>query len=89
MNGLRDFKILNMAVFDFVATFIIVLIVHTIMWRNPLNMKNPNKRTYIQYIFSLILLFITFIGIGVIVHRIFNIESGLSEYLGFNDKPHR
>jgi fatty-acid desaturase len=76
-----------MAVFDYVATFIGVLIIHTIMWRNPLNMKNKENRTLSQYIISLILLYITFIGIGVIVHRLFNIESGLSFYLGFNDMP--
>lgn len=89
MYGLRDFKIFNMAVFDYIVTFIIVLIIHTIMWKNPLNMKNQNKRSWIQYVYSLLLLFITFIGIGVMIHRIFNIESGLSAHLGFNDNPIR
>ncbi len=89
MNGLRDYRIFNMAIFDLVATFIFVLIIHTIMWRNPLNMKKPNERTWVQYIISLILLYISFIGLGVIIHRIFRIESALSAYLGFNDKPNR
>lgn len=89
MNGIRDYRIFNMAIFDYVATFIVVLIIHTIMWRNPLKMKNPNKRTMIQYIASLILIYISAIGLGVIMHRIFGIESGLSGHLGLNDIPIR
>jgi hypothetical protein len=52
-------------------------------------MKKPNERTWVQYIISLTLLYISFIGLGVIIHRIFRIESALSAYLGFNDKPNR
>ena len=85
ITELRKFKILNMAIFDFIATFVCVFIIHYYMWTHPIYMKDPTKRTYVQYFTSLIFLFVTFIGIGVIMHYIFNIQSGLSAYLGFND----
>lgn len=84
---LRKFKIFNMAIFDFIATFVGVFILHYYMWSNPLDIKEPNKRTYIQYFTSLLLLFVAFIGIGVLLHYLFGIKSGLSAYLGFNDIP--
>jgi fatty-acid desaturase len=89
IETLRSFRIWNMAIFDYVATFIGAFIVHTIMWKNPLNMKNKDNRTPLQYIISLLFIFITFIGIGTIFHRLFSIQSGLSFYLGFNDNPIR
>ena len=76
-----------MALFDFAATFIVVILIHYYMWSRPIYMKDPSKRTTIQYIISLIFLFITFIGIGVIVHYFAGVQSGLSAYLGFNDMP--
>ena len=75
-----------MAIFDFVVTFIFVFILHFYMWQNS-NIQDKKKRTYIQYILSLLLLYVTFIGIGVMLHYIMGIKSGLSFYLGFNDKP--
>lgn len=86
---LRSFRIWNMAIFDYVATFIGAFIIHTILWKNPLNMKNKEKRTPLQYVMSLIFIFITFVGIGTLAHRLFGIQSGLSFYLGFNDNPIR
>ena len=89
INDLRRPKILNMAVFDLVATFIAAFIVHLVLWMHPLEMKNKNKRTAIQYLVSLTFIFIFFLGLGVIFHRIFGIQSALSGYLGFNDMPIR
>jgi len=78
-----------MAIFDYVATFIIVFLIHLYMWLNPIFMSNDNKnkRNYIQYFVSLLLLYIAFIGFAVILHYLFNIKSALSAYLGFNDMP--
>ena len=59
--NLRKYKIANMAVFDFIATFIFVFFIHLYMWKNPINIEKDN-RTYIQYFMSLIFLFISFIG---------------------------
>jgi len=84
--NLRKYKIANMAVFDFVATFIFVFFIHLYMWKNPINIEKDN-RTYIQYFMSLIFLFISFIGLAVIIHYIFGIKSALSAYLGFNSMP--
>jgi hypothetical protein len=89
ITELRRPKILNMALFDLTMTFIGAFITHLLLWSYPLNMKEKEKRTSLQYITSLILIFITFIGLGVIAHRIFNIQSALSAYLGFNDMPMR
>jgi hypothetical protein len=52
-------------------------------------MKDKNKRSYVQYFSSLVLIFVMFLGLGVIFHRIFGIKSALSGYLGFNDMPIR
>ncbi len=89
IEQLRKPKFLNMAIFDLVATFIGAFIVHILLWIYPLDMKEKEKRTSLQYVSSLILIFIMFLGLGVIFHRIFGIKSALSAYLGFNDMPIR
>lgn len=85
IENLRKYKVMKMALFDLVMTFIAVLIIHSLMWAYPLDMKEKNNRTWLQYISSLMLLFVSFIGLGVIFHRLFGIKSALSAYLGFND----
>jgi len=82
---LRQYRFLKMAIFDLVVTFIFALIVHSLLWTYPLEMKDKEQRTWIQYLFSLFLIFVTFLGLGIISHRIFGIKSTLSAYLGFND----
>jgi energy-converting hydrogenase Eha subunit A len=89
IEKLREPKFMNMAIFDLVGTFIISWIIHTVLWMYPIEMQNKEKRTYAQYIASVIFIFVMFLGIGVIFHRIFGIQSALSAYLGFNDMPIR
>lgn len=89
ISELRKPKLLNMAVFDLSATFIFAMIIHSVLWFNPFEMKNKEKRTHIQYITSAILIYIMFLMIGVIFHRMFGIQSAFSAYLGFNDMPIR
>ena len=88
--NIRDYRFLNIAIFDLVLTFIIAFLIHLYMWNYPLydDKKNIN-RTYIQYFLSLIYIFITFIGLGTLFHYIFGRKSALSHYLGFSDKPSR
>ena len=85
LQDLRKYRFYNMAIFDVVATFFIAFIVHYILWSNPLEMKDKSKRTYLQYFVSLVLIFLMFIALGVVFHRIFKIQSALSGYIGFND----
>ena len=87
IQQLRKPKFFNMAIFDLSATFIGAFLVHLVLWMFPLEMKDKNKRTIQQYLISLLLIFIMFLGIGVIFHRIFGIHSALSAYIGFNDMP--
>ena len=89
IDKLRKPKFFNMTIFDLIATFIGAFIVHILLWIYPLDMKEKEKRTSIQYFLSLLLIFIMFLGLGVIFHRIFGIKSALSAYLGFNDMPIR
>lgn len=89
INELRRPKFLNMAVFDLSATFLFSMIVHSLLWFYPHEMKNKEKRTYLQYTLSAILIYIMFLAIGVIFHRIFRVQSAFSGYLGFNDMPIR
>ncbi len=82
---LRSFKVLNLAIFDLVATFIGAFILHIFMWLYPYNKNNTkDNRTIYQYIISLLVIFFTFVGIGIIFHWVFNVNSKLSFYLGFN-----
>ena len=82
---LRSFKFYGMALFDLIATFIPAFILHLFMWLYPKRSNNHIiKRSIIQYIISLLVIFFTFIGIGIIFHWIFNVNSKLSSYLGFN-----
>ena len=87
IQQLRKPKFFNMAIFDLSSTFIGAFLVHLVLWMYPLEMKDKNKRTIQQYLISLLLIFIMFLGIGVIFHRIFGIQSALSAYIGFNDMP--
>lgn len=84
---LRKIRIFNLTVIDLVPTFIAAFIVHLVLWLYPLEMKDKEKRSVLQYMVSLALIFTMFLGLGVIFHRIFGIKSALSGYLGFNDMP--
>lgn len=88
INKLREPKILDMAIFDLVGTFVIAFIIHIIMWKNYKGV-NADKRTIMQYIISLLFIFTTLVGLGTIFHTFFGVSSALSYYLGFNDKPIR
>ena len=81
ITELRKYKFFNMAIFDLVGTFIIIWFIHLYMWMNIPN-ENKKNRNYIQYFLSLLLLFITGLGIGLIFHYMFKINSALSRYLG-------
>ena len=84
IEDLRKYKIYKMAIFDLVMTFLFMFFIHLYMWRNiPDNQKK--NRNYIQYIVSLILLLITSLGLGVIMHYITGVNSALSTYLGLNN----
>lgn len=87
LNELRKPKIFNIILFDFTLALIGVFITHSLLWFYPLEM--PNDRTWVQYFVSLLIIFITFLGLGIIFHRIFGIRSGLSGILGFNKIPIR
>ena len=82
--NLRSFRIFELAVFDYVITFIGAFILHYYMWIYA-NVEFKQNRTISQYYFSLLFIFIAFLGIGTILHYFFNIKSTFSKYLGFND----
>lgn len=79
MINLRKYRIFNLAIFDYVATFIAVLILHAYMW---INAKVNYKRTIIQYFISLIVVFIGMLGLGTIIHYFFGVKSTFSHYIG-------
>jgi len=82
--NLRDYRILNLAVIDYIVTFVFVLILHSYMWFYA-DISNKTKRTYLQYIISLLYIFISILGLATILHFFFGIKSVFSKYLGFND----
>lgn len=87
ISTLRQYRIFDMAIFDLTVTLLGAFITHYILWTYPLDKDNIKERNSLQYIISLIIICITFIGIGIISHRIFNIKSTLSGYLGLGAKP--
>ena len=83
---IRKTRLFGLSAIDLFLTVIGTFILHFVLWTYPLDMKDKNERTYTQYFASFTLLFITFVGLGVILHRIFGIKSALSGYLGLNDR---
>jgi hypothetical protein len=91
MDELRRHRFMNLTLIDLVPTLIIGLIIHSYLWLYPLelNIEEQSKRTFIQYFFSLALIIITLLGLGLILHRSFGIKSGLSAHLGLNGLPNK
>lgn len=91
MDELRRYRFLNLTLIDLVPTLIIGLAIHSYLWLYPLelNVEEQSKRTFIQYFASLIIILITLLGLGIIIHRSFSIKSGLSAHLGFNGLPNK
>jgi hypothetical protein len=88
---LRKHRVLNLTLIDLVPTLIVGLIIHSYLWLYPLELSEYQQtdRTFIQYAASLALILTTLLGLGVIIHRIFGIKSGLSAHLGLNGRPNK
>jgi hypothetical protein len=82
INELRKPKIWNMAIFDIVSVAIFVFLIHNYIWFHPL--ERVDNRNIFQYIAMFLILYITFIGIGMLFHWTFGIKSGLFGHLGIN-----
>jgi len=88
---LRKHRVLNLTLIDLVPTLIIGLIIHSYLWLYPLELSDDQQtnRTFVQYAASLVLILTTLLGLGVIIHRVFGIKSGLSAHLGLNGLPNK
>ena len=91
MEQLRRHRILNLTLIDLVPTLIVGLIIHSYMWLYPLELSDDEQsnRSFIQYSVSLTIILITLLGLGIIIHRIVGIKSGLSSHLGLNGRPNK
>ena len=91
MEELRRHRVLNLTLIDLVPTVIISIIIHSYLWLYPLELSRDeqSKRTFIQYTASLAIILITLLGLGIILHRLFGIRSGLSAHLGLNGIPNK
>lgn len=91
MEELRRHRVLNITLIDLVPTIIIGIIIHSYLWLYPLELSGDeqSKRTFIQYTTSLAIILITLLGLGIILHRLFGIRSGLSAHLGLNGIPNK
>ena len=91
MEELRRHRVLNLTLIDLVPTVIIGIIIHSYLWLYPLELSSDeqSKRTFIQYTASLAIILITLLGLGIILHRLFGIRSGLSAHLGLNGIPNK
>lgn len=89
MEELRRHRFLNLTLIDLIPTLIVALILHSYLWLYPLELdtQEQSKRTFIQYAASLAIISITFLGLGIIIHRSVGIKSGLSAHLGLNGSP--
>ena len=76
IDKLRSPKLLNMAIFDWVATFLVAVILSLILY----------LITKINYLILLILIFSLLIVLGIITHKVLGIPTMLNYYLGLNNK---
>ena len=88
---LRKHRFFNLTLIDLVPTLIVGLIIHSYLWLYPLELSEDQQsnRTFIQYAASLAIISITLLGLGVVIHRMFGIKSGLSAHLGLNGLPNK
>jgi len=91
MEELRRHRVLNLTLIDLVPTVIIGIIIHSYLWIYPLELsgEEQSNRTFIQYTASLAIILITLLGLGIILHRMFGIRSGLSAHIGLNGMPNK
>jgi hypothetical protein len=91
MEELRRHRFLNLTLIDLVPTVIVGIIIHSYIWLYPLELsgEEQSNRTFIQYTASLAIIVITLLGLGILMHRMFGIRSGLSAHLGLNGKPNK
>ena len=91
MEELRRHRVLNLTLIDLVPTIIIGIIIHSYMWLYPLELsgEEQSNRTFIQYTASLAIILITLLGLGILLHRLFGIRSGLSAHIGLNGMPNK
>lgn len=73
INELRRYRIAEIALFDVIGTFIGAYI----------------TKQYFEIDISLTILFILFIILGIIVHKVIGTDTQLNYYLGISDKPKR
>jgi hypothetical protein len=88
---LRKHRFFNLTLIDLVPTLIVGLIIHSYLWLYPLELSDDQQtnRTFVQYTASLALILTTLLGLGVVIHRMFGIKSGLSAHLGLNGLPNK
>ena len=86
IEELRTPKVFKMAIFDLVGTFAIAFLVHLSLWMNQQKEKEQQRNVF-QYIVSLMIIFVMFLGLGIVFHKIFGIKSALSGHLGLNEMP--
>lgn len=91
MEELRKHRFINLTLIDLVPTLIVGLIIHSYLWLYPLELSEDQQsnRTFIQYAASLAIISITLLGLGIMMHRVFGIKSGLSAHLGLNGLPNK
>ena len=91
MEQLRKYRFFNLTLIDLIPTLIIGLIIHSYIWLYPLELDidEQSNRTFIQYIVSLSIILVTLLGLGIIIHRMVGIKSGLSAHLGLNGLPNK
>jgi hypothetical protein len=89
MEELRRHRFLNLTLIDLIPTLIVALIIHSLLWIYPLELdaEEQYKRGFIQYTASLAIISITSLGLGIIIHRLVGVKSGLSAHLGLNGLP--
>ena len=76
IDKLRGPKVLNMSIFDWVATFLVAVILSLVL----------HSFTKINYLILLIVLFTLIIIIGILIHKALGIPTMFNYYLGLNNK---
>lgn len=91
ITTLRKFKILNIAMFDMTAVFILAVLIGYMIYKHSNSNKNiditlKQTNTLKQLLSLILIVFFLMICIGILTHYILGIPTMLNYYLGLNTK---
>ena len=83
IEEIRSHRILGIALFDLLATFVASFLIHLYVYTHPIG--TPQNRSVFTYTSSLVAFTIGILGLGIIIHYIFGVRTTVGRWVGLND----